>query len=118
MLEFGDLESILAVNYSEQLALQGEIVKRQIVIFKQHSKVLVHRARQRYYFHGSRPSHLLASKLRSSEHFSDVPAIKSKNGVITCDPAQINNPFWDFYSDLHRSFQKGKCDNFIFFYLS
>lgn len=65
---------------------------------KQQSKFQIHRTRQRYYFHGARPSHLLDMRIRSSDSFADIPAIKSANGKLSTDPVQINAIFHAFYS--------------------
>ena len=63
----------------------------------------MHRVRQYYYFHSSRPSHLLALKLRDSEHFSDIPVTISPQGTLVTDPAQINSIFQQFYAELYQS---------------
>lgn len=55
------------LNYSSQIAVERDLVKKEINnILRQRSEFLIHRTRQRYYFHGSRPSHLLAMKIRSN----------------------------------------------------
>ena len=85
--EFTRLDSILQLNFSEWLALERALVRKEINnILKQKSEFQIHRTRQRYYFHGARPSHLLAMKIRTSEYFSDIPAIKTEDGDITTEP--------------------------------
>ena len=113
------LESALSTNFSEHIVSQREVVKRDInIILRRQSEFLIHRTRQRYYFHGSRPSHLLAMKISSNEQFSDISSVKLQSGAVTTDPTQINNTFRSFYSDLYKSntsLNKPKCD--IFFWL-
>lgn len=115
--EFASLDSILLNNYSKQTASKRKLVKKEINdILKQRSEFLIHRVRQRYYFHGSRPSHLLASKIRSGEHFADIPSIKSLNGNVTTEPKRINETFQTFYSNLYKSevqLDKNRCDAFL-----
>lgn len=102
--DFARLDSILQTNYSRQIEIQRDIINKEINnILKQQSEFLIHRTRQRYYFDGSRPSHLLASKIRSNESFADIPSIRSYTGNITTDPKQINETFRTFYSNLYQS---------------
>lgn len=115
--EFARLDSILQLNFTEQVALQRTIVKKEINnIMKQQSEFQIHRTRQRYYFHGARPSHLLAMRIRTSDNFADIPAIKSADGNICTDPKQINLLFQTFYTDLYKSevsLDKNQCDSFL-----
>ena len=79
------------------------LVKKEINnILKQKFEFLIHRTRQRYYFQGGRPSHLLAMRIRS-DYFADIPAIKSSDGNIRTDPAEMNTSFQTFYSNLYES---------------
>lgn len=115
--EFSRLDSILQTNFTEQVTLQRTLVKKEINnILKQQSEFQIHRTRQKYYFHGAKPSHLLAMKIRTSDHFADIPAIKSASGNISTDPKQINGIFQTFYSELYKSevsLDKNQCDNFL-----
>uniref|UniRef100_A0A674MSZ3 Endonuclease/exonuclease/phosphatase domain-containing protein n=1 Tax=Takifugu rubripes TaxID=31033 RepID=A0A674MSZ3_TAKRU len=53
--EFTRLESILQSNFTEQVALQHTIIKKEINnILKQQSEFQIQRTRQKYYFHGAR----------------------------------------------------------------
>ncbi len=111
------IDAVLQSNYSQQIESQREVVKKEINnILKQESEFLIHRTRQRYYFQGSRPSHLLASKIRTNEHFADIPSIRSTTGQIVTDPKQVNETFRTFYSNLYQSeiqLDRDKCQNFL-----
>ncbi len=62
--EFSRLDSILQRNFTEQVALQHALVKKEINnIMKQQSEFQIHRTRQRYYFHVARQSHSAISWL-------------------------------------------------------
>lgn len=115
--EFSRLDSILQLNFTEQVALHRALVKKEINnVMKLQSEFQIHRTRQRYYFHGARPSHLLAMRIRSSDNFADIPAIKSANGNISTDPKQINGIFQAFYSTLYESEVPAdtvRCDRFL-----
>lgn len=77
-VDLARLDAALQSNYSQQIESQREVIKKEINnILKQESEFLIQRTRQRYYFQGSRPSHLLASKIRANGHFADIPSIKS-----------------------------------------
>lgn len=79
-------------------------MKKEITnILKQKSEFLIHRTRQCYYLHGARSSHLLAMRIRASDQFADIPAIKSTDGTIRTDPCGINQTFQTFYSKLYES---------------
>lgn len=112
--EFTRLDFILQHNFTEQVSLERTLVKKEINnIVKQQSEF--HRTRQRYYFHGARPSHLLAMRIRNSENFSDIPAIKSVDGNITTDPKQINVIFQNFIVIFYSSevlSDKNRCNSF------
>ncbi len=89
------------------MKLNVKSLKKEINnILKQHSEFLIYRTRQRYHFNGSRPSHLLAMKIRSKDHFAGIPCIRSAEGNITTEPKQINRTFSDFYSTLYKVCRK------------
>lgn len=101
---YAALISSLQTTYSDQVDLQIKIVKKEInSILRQQSEFQMHRTRQHYYFHSSRPSHLLAMRIRTSEQFADIPSIRTQNGEVTTDPKKINDAFRSFYSDLYKS---------------
>lgn len=82
---------------------------------------MMHKTRHNYYFlfiiiYVSRPSHLLALKLRNDEQFSDIESIRSNDDEILTDPQQINHEFAAFYKNLyssHISFNEDKCKQFL-----
>lgn len=116
-VEFIRLDSLMQTNFTDQIALVLALVKKEINnILKRESEFPIHRTRQRYYFLGARPSHLLAMKIRSIDHFSDIPTIKSSDGNIRTDPGGINKSFQTFYSNLYESevtLDKTYCDRLL-----
>lgn len=115
--EFTRLDSLLQINFTNQIALERSLVKKEINnILKQKSEFLIHRTRQRYYFQGARPSHLLAMRIRTCDHFADIPGIKSSDGNIRMDPADINKTFQTFFFNLYESevtVDKTHCDGWL-----
>lgn len=102
--ELSRLDSLLQTNFTDQTDLKRSLVKKEINnILKQKSEFLIHRTRQRYYFQGARPSHLLAMRIRANDHFADIPMIKSEDGVIKTDPVEVNATFQSFYTNLYES---------------
>lgn len=92
-------------------------MKKKINAFMKHrAEFLIHRTRQVYYFSGARPSRLLALRLRSNEHFSDISTIKYKDGKILNEPSQVNATFRSFYAELYSSeasHNQDACENFL-----
>ena len=77
---------------------------------------MIQRSRRNYYFNGSRPSHLLALRLRNDERLAEIPLIKSSEGDVLTDPKQINNEFCKYYKDLYSSssaIDKEGCKRFL-----
>ncbi len=83
-------------------------------LLRSRAEFLIQRSRQNYYFQGSRPSHLLALRLRNSEKFANISAAKSQSGLIMTDPKDINIAFHSFYSNLYTS-ADGDPDSFASF---
>lgn len=116
-LEFSRLDCILQTNFTEQVALQHTQVKKEINnILKQQSEFQIHRTRQKYYFHGARPSHILAMRIRELGPLWSlvIPAIKLADGNISTDSKQINGIFQTLYSELYKSevsLDKNQCEN-------
>lgn len=55
-------------------------------------------------------------RIRASDQFADIAAIKSVDGDISTDPKQINRTFRTFYSELYKtevSLDKNGCDRFL-----
>lgn len=64
-----------------------------IQLLRHCAKFLIHRTRQRYYFNGVQPSHLLAMKLKANERFADVTSVYSDDEVLLVAAQQINDTF-------------------------
>lgn len=116
-LKYATLDAILQHNFNVHIALQKELIKKEInSLLKRRSEFLMHKTRQNYYFNSSKPSHLLAMKLRTDEHFADIFCIKDKDGIIQSDPKTVNASFASFYQELYESennFDKNDCNNFL-----
>ena len=98
------LEQTNQLSPSENTTLQINLVKRELnLLLRTRAEFLIHRSRQNYYFNGSRPSHLLALKLRSGEKFANISAISTPQNTLTTDPKRINDTFHDFYLKLYSS---------------
>ena len=102
--QFAALDASLQNNFSESTAARRRVVRKEInSLLKLRSEFLIKRTRQNYYFNSSRPSHLLALRLKSNEHFADILSIRSKEGVVLTEPGEINKAFCTFYSELYTS---------------
>lgn len=64
---------------------------------------MLSRVRVNHYFHGNRPSHLLANKLRNSDHLANIATIMSEIDELLTDPKSINLRFTNFYNKLYTS---------------
>lgn len=116
-LKYTSLDASLQHNFNDYTALQKELIKKEInSLLRRRSEFLMHKTRQTYYFNSSKPSRLLAMKLRTDEHFADIFCIKDKNNTIQCDPKKVNAVFASFYQELYNSennFDKDVCNNFL-----
>lgn len=115
--KYATLDAALQLNFDNHVALQKELVKKEInSLLRRRAEFLMHKTRQNYYFNSSKPSHLLAMKLRTDEHFADIFCIKDKEGIIRSDPKEVNASFALFYQELYRSesnFSEHTCNNFL-----
>ena len=111
------LDNLLQQNFDDQVALQYDLVKKDInAILKRRAEFLIHRTRQTYYFNGARPSHLLSSRLKANEHFADITSIRSEDGHMLTEPSEVNASFRNFYADLYSSevsHDKDSCNKFL-----
>lgn len=115
--ELTALDDELQLQYSEGTAVKLAIVKKEInVILRKKAEFLIQRTRRNYHFQGSRPSHLLALKLRHNEQFTDILAIKNQGGVLRTDPGLVNSSFRDFFEKLYSSdinYNEQSCNYFF-----
>lgn len=85
-LKYATLDASLQHHFNDYTALQKELIKKEInSLLRRRSEFLMHKTRQTYYFNSSKPSRLLAMKLRMDEHFADIFCIKDKDGIIQCE---------------------------------
>ena len=91
-------------NYSVERDREISMVKIQLNgIISKRSEFLIHRSRQSHYLDGSRPSFLLASKLRNNDRLADIPSIQGDDGSLIHDPSLINKQFEKYYQLLYQS---------------
>lgn len=67
-------------------------------LIKKRAEFAIHRVRVNHYFHGNRPSHLLADKSCNSDHLADVATIMSENDELLTDPELNHLRFIRFYN--------------------
>lgn len=97
-------------TFSDCTATKIETVRKKLnLLYRERAEFLIQRSRQNYYFQGSRPSHLLALRLRNSEKFANITAVKSQTGEVLTDQKSINDTFRSFYRDLYSS--NSKCES-------
>lgn len=115
--KYATLDATLQHRFDDRTALQKELVKKEInSLLKRRAEFLMHKTRQNYYFNSSKPSHLLAMKLRSDEHFADIFCIRDKDNIIKSNPKEVNAIFASFYQELYKSevnFNKQACNRFL-----
>lgn len=111
------LEQQLKSNYSQSVEDSLMAVKVELNdLLRRKAEFLIHRVRQKYYFHGSRPSKLLALKLKHCQKYSSINSIRSSEKGLVFDPKEINNLFKSFYQDLYSSagtFEMEGCHQFL-----
>ena len=116
-LKYATLDASLQLNFNVHIALQKELTKKEInSLLRRHSEFLMHKTRQTYYFNSSKPSHLLAMKVRTDVHFADIFCIKDKDDILQSDPKKGSASFASFYQELFNSesnFNKHVCNNFL-----
>lgn len=121
--KISELEDILARLESELQNTQVDALLGKISVTKtelnsllrQRAEFLIHRTRRNYYFNGSRPSHLLALRLKQNEKYSNIMAIQTPTTTLT-EPGEINMEFKNFYSTLYSSeiiLNTDLCQNFF-----
>lgn len=82
----------------------------------QKSEFIIHRTKQKYYYHGDRPSRLLAWKLKQNEAKASINAVRDQQDKVITDPERINKVLCSFYKNLYTSditFNKQKCTTFL-----
>lgn len=115
--EIKTLEKQQSESYSENVDISLSALRSE---YNRHSSskaaFIVHRTRQKYYYQGDRPSHLLALRLKENESKSCIDIIRTAEGAITTDPIAINNTFKSFYTNLYSSqstLDKKLCKTFL-----
>lgn len=84
-------------------------------LLRRRAEFLMHRVRQNYYTNGSKPSRLLALKLKQTESRATINSIFTENGIST-NYQDINTTFKSFYSELYRcptNSNTAQCQEFL-----
>lgn len=121
--KISELEDALIQLESERQRTQSDTLLGKISttktelnsLLRQRAEFLIHRTRRNYYFNGSRPSHLLAVRLKQHEKFTSIMTIKTPSATLT-EPCEINAAFKKFYSNLYSSevfLNTDSCENFF-----
>ena len=92
------------VSFSADRDREISIVKVQLNgLIAKRSEFLIHRSRQSHYLDGSKPSFLLASKLRNNDRLAEITSIQAEDGSLLSDPTLINKQFEKYYKELYQS---------------
>ncbi len=106
-----DLESSISktelhqqTNYTEETAKTLSRTKMELnLILTQMAEAKTHRVNRNKYIYGECLSRILANKLKSVSHVTNIASIVSETGDIISDPKLINQSFSDFYKKLYTS---------------
>lgn len=81
------LEGQLKKTYSRSVEHRLTAAKHELNdLLQRKAEFLIHRVRQKYYFHGSRPSKLLALKLKQCEKYTSINSIRSPERELVFEP--------------------------------
>lgn len=122
--KINELEITLAQLESVRQNTQTDALLREISatrtelnsLLRQRAEFLIHRTRRNYYFNGSRPSHLLALRLKQHEKHSNIMVIQTPTATLS-EPCEINLAFKNFYFNLYSSevtLNTDSCKNFFY----
>uniref|UniRef100_A0A3Q1FVW2 exodeoxyribonuclease III n=1 Tax=Acanthochromis polyacanthus TaxID=80966 RepID=A0A3Q1FVW2_9TELE len=74
------LELQQQLSFSEARKQSIEVTKTELnSLLRLRAEFLIHKTRRTYYFQGPRPSHLLSLRLKQSEKFTNITAIRSES---------------------------------------
>lgn len=95
------LEKQLKGKYAKSVEKELRGVRVELNnLLRRRAEFIMHRVRQSYYFNGSKPSRLLALKLKQSESRASINTINMANNKFTFNPKEINVAFHSFYREL------------------
>ncbi len=98
------IENKLHDASSSQLQQERELTRMELNSALRHrTEFMIHRSRCKFYFNGSRPSRLLAQKLRKNENLSTISHITDHQGNSYSKPADITAAFASFFSKLYST---------------
>ena len=97
-------EQTLKNKYSATVEKELKIARAELNdLLRRKVEFILHRVRQKYYFNGSRPSKILALKLKQSEHRATIDAICSPCTGLVSEPNDINDAFKLHFSEIGRA---------------
>lgn len=115
--EIKTLEKQQSESFSENVDISLSVLRGEYNrLSSSKASFIVHRTRQKYYYQGDRPSHLLALRLKESKSKFCIDVIRAAEGNITTDPIAISNTFKSFYAKLYSSestLDKLSCETFL-----
>ncbi len=85
-------------------------------LLRRRAEFIIHRTRQKYYCSGSKPSRLLALKLKQCESKASIDSIQHPFKGLIPDSREINDIFRAYYQDLYassHSFDSERCNSFL-----
>lgn len=88
------LEQNLKRKYSTTTDTNLKLCKSELNdLLHRKAEFIMHRVRQKHYFQGSRPSRLLALKIKQCEARSTIDTIRSPTKGLVVEPKEINDTF-------------------------
>lgn len=111
------LERALKRSYSTTISDKLQVVRQELNdLLRRWAEFIVHRTRQNYYCNGSKPSRLLALKLKQCESKASIDSIHHPTKGPISNPAEINGTFRVYYENLYTSsgsFDPEVSNNFL-----
>lgn len=111
------LERALKRKYSKRVSDELQVVRQELNdLLRRRAEFIIHRTRKNYYWNGSKPSRLLALKLKQCESKASIDSIQHPTKGLISNPAERNNTFQAYYENLYTlsgSFDPEVCNNFL-----
>lgn len=102
--EVRELEHQQAQSYTEEACQKLLVLKKEYnSLSMSRAEFIIHKTKQKYYFHSGRTSRLLALKLNETESKANIDSIQNSDSKIVTGPQAINDTFKNFYSTLYAS---------------
>uniref|UniRef100_A0A3B3HDP0 Reverse transcriptase domain-containing protein n=1 Tax=Oryzias latipes TaxID=8090 RepID=A0A3B3HDP0_ORYLA len=116
------IKSISKVDAQYSASPSPELYKKRLhlqtkynLIATEKTEQLLLKSRGYLYEHGDKAGRFLAHQLKCRSAAQLIPQITKKDGTLTIDPAEINEAFTSFYSDLYMSEMTEDCSEMEMF---